>query len=85
VKIATSATTLKTCDQLVIDMSGGQPPYSVTIAATNSDVVTNVTLSPQNNRYTYVNRASPGGNMVGASIKCFLLDMLAELNASCRS
>ena len=84
VKITTSATTLNTCDTLVIDISGGQPPYSLTIATTNSNVVTNVTLSPPSNQYTYVNRASPDGTMVGASVNNYLFPTIAELNLHSR-
>ncbi|KAF5313832.1 hypothetical protein D9619_013011 [Psilocybe cf. subviscida] len=59
--------TLQTCQPWGITVSGGTPPYTVTLAETNQPVITNVTMQVQGaNRFTYPNRGVPGGKLIAA-------------------
>ncbi len=40
-------------------------PYTISLAALKSPVVTNVSLGPGNDVLTYVNRADPGTQLLG--------------------
>lgn len=57
--------TLETCQPWGITVSGGVPPYTITLAQTNQPVVTNVTMDFGANRFTFPNRALPGGSLIG--------------------
>jgi hypothetical protein len=57
---------LSTCEALGLSMTGGTSPYLVSFVAANAPSVTNVTLPRGDDLYTYINRASPGGQLVGA-------------------
>jgi hypothetical protein len=60
-----SETTLNTCQEWGMTISGGLPPYSVQIIAEDSPVYTNVTAPDLSDRFTYANRADPGRHMIG--------------------
>lgn len=64
---ANVTSTLETCQPWGITVSGGTPPYKITLAQTGSFVVTNVTMPFGNNRFTFPNRALPGGSLIGES------------------
>jgi len=56
---------ISTCDPLGLTISGGTSPYIVSLVPSNAPAVTNVTLPLADDSYTYINRASPGGELVG--------------------
>ncbi|KAJ7143982.1 hypothetical protein C8R44DRAFT_564898, partial [Mycena epipterygia] len=51
--------TLNTCQPWGLTISGGTPPYNLTLAVLNAPDVTNVTLGANDSVYTYINRAEP--------------------------
>jgi len=57
---------LTTCEPLGISISGGTAPYTVSLLAADAPSVTTATLKGDDNIYTYINRASPGGQIVAA-------------------
>ncbi|KAG6833167.1 hypothetical protein H0H87_010554 [Tephrocybe sp. NHM501043] len=57
---------ISTCDPWGLIIEGGQSPYTVSLAAEGSPSVTNVTMSPGDNLYTYINRAGPNGALLAA-------------------
>lgn len=56
---------LATCHPWALAIQGGTPPYKVVLASLDSSAVTNVTLPAEDNLYTYINRANPGGALLG--------------------
>jgi hypothetical protein len=54
---------LETCQPWEITASGGTPPYTFVIAAPDAPVVSNVTSTLDANRFTYINRAYPDGQV----------------------
>lgn len=65
----TTGKDLSTCQPWGVSITGGIPPYVVTLPALNSPVVTNVTLEANEDHFTYINRADPGTQLLGA---CFI-------------
>ncbi|KAF7377308.1 hypothetical protein MSAN_00151300 [Mycena sanguinolenta] len=64
-KISANVTdVLNTCQPWGLTIEGGTPPYTITLAALNS-TVTNVTMGPNDTVFTYINRISPGGQVIG--------------------
>jgi shikimate 5-dehydrogenase len=59
--------TLQTCQPWGFTVKGGVPPYVITLAALNSPVVTNVTMPHGDDAFTYIDRADPNGQLIGAS------------------
>ncbi|KIM40477.1 hypothetical protein M413DRAFT_162272 [Hebeloma cylindrosporum] len=57
---------LSTCEALGLSITGGTSPYKISFVAANAPSVTNTTLPRGDDLYTYINRASPGGQLVGA-------------------
>ncbi|CAK5263604.1 unnamed protein product [Mycena citricolor] len=57
---------LATCAPWGLTIVGGQPPYNITIAALNSPVITNVTMGPNFDQFTYINRAEPASKLIAA-------------------
>ncbi|KAJ6589093.1 hypothetical protein B0H19DRAFT_1102891 [Mycena capillaripes] len=58
--------TLNTCEPWGIKIKGGVPPYNVTLAAVNSPVVTNVTMTGADDRFTFIDRADPNSQLIAA-------------------
>jgi len=58
--------TLTTCQPWGIIIKGGVPPYNVTLAAINSPVVTNVTMGPLDDQFTFIDRADPNTQLIAA-------------------
>lgn len=57
---------ITTCDKLGLRVwGGGKKPYTITLAAKNSTLVTNITLGPTDDVATYINRADPNGDLLG--------------------
>lgn len=55
-----------TCQPWGITIKGGTPkPYTLSLLALNSPVVTNVTMGPNDDVFTYINRADPGTSLIG--------------------
>jgi hypothetical protein len=46
-------------------ISGGVKPYTVTLAALDSPIVTNVTLGLVDDFFTFINRANPDTQLAG--------------------
>jgi hypothetical protein len=61
------STTLSTCQPWSMTISGGVKPYTVTLAALDSPIITNVTMGPVDDLFTYINRANPGTRLAGSS------------------
>jgi hypothetical protein len=57
--------TLSTCQPWGMTISGGVPPYSVTLATLDSPDITNVTLGPLDNAFTYIDRSNPNTRLIG--------------------
>jgi hypothetical protein len=64
---------LQTCQPWGFRIQGGVPPYTITLAAPNSPVVTNVTIPFGDDAFTFINRADPGGQLVGMSLFQYLI------------
>lgn len=58
--------TLTTCQPWGIRIKGGVPPYNLTLVAVNSPIVTNVTLGPVDDAFTYIDRADPNRQLLAA-------------------
>src|SRR5438552_18481716 len=58
-------TTLTTCQPWGLAISGGAKPYTVTLAALDSPIVTNATLGPADDFFTFIDRANPGSQLIG--------------------
>jgi hypothetical protein len=56
---------LQTCQPWGLTVKGGVPPYTISLASPNSPSVTNVTLPYGDDTFTYINRASPDGQLIG--------------------
>ncbi|CAA7263778.1 unnamed protein product [Cyclocybe aegerita] len=57
---------LTTCQPWGLAIKGGVPPYNITLVQPNSPIVTNVTIGFGDNHYTYINRATPNGQLIAA-------------------
>ncbi|KAK7450136.1 hypothetical protein VKT23_013018 [Stygiomarasmius scandens] len=57
---------LDTCQPWGLRIEGGTKPYTLTIAQTNADAVTNVTMPDDADVYTYINRGDPGFTLAAA-------------------
>lgn len=44
---------------------GGKKPYNLTLAAPNSTLITNVTMGPTDDVFTYIDRADPNSGLMG--------------------
>ncbi|ESK90820.1 hypothetical protein Moror_16526 [Moniliophthora roreri MCA 2997] len=63
---ANLTTSVETCAPWGLRIKGGVPPYNITFLQTNSPVVTNVTMGPNDDAYTYINRADINQILVAA-------------------
>lgn len=59
---------LTTCGYWGLRVTGGTPPYSISLAAVGSPVVTNVSLAEGLDVMTYIDRADPNGLMLGGCL-----------------
>ena len=57
--------TINTCDPWGLRIKGGNKPYNVTFMQINSPIVTNVTMGPNDDGYTYRMRGDPDKYMIG--------------------
>jgi len=57
---------LTTCQPWGLTVKGGVPPYVVTLAQPNSPIVTNVTIPNGLDTFTFIDRADPNGQLIGA-------------------
>ncbi|KAL5518320.1 hypothetical protein ACEPAH_2 [Sanghuangporus vaninii] len=55
---------LETCEPLEVQISGGQKPYTVSIAVLDSIVVTNMTLNGNDDVLTWPNQAGPNKQLL---------------------
>ncbi|KAI5896583.1 uncharacterized protein SCHCODRAFT_02615260 [Schizophyllum commune H4-8] len=55
---------IETCQPWGLRINGGTPPYNVSFMAINSLYVTNVTLGPVDDAFTYIDRADPGSQLI---------------------
>ncbi|KAJ7074517.1 hypothetical protein C8F01DRAFT_26981 [Mycena amicta] len=58
--------TLTTCQPWGLNIQGGTPPYNVTFAALNSPIITNVTMGPFDDVFTFIDRADPNTQLIAA-------------------
>ena len=61
--------TLTTCQPWGLTISGGVQPYTVTLAELDSPIITNVTLGPLDDAFTFIDRADPNTRLIGKSRK----------------
>ena len=68
------------CAPWGITISGGAPPYNITLAALGQPVVTNSTIPKTvvQNHLTYINRAIPGAQLVGEHPSTYLPTLRAN-------
>jgi hypothetical protein len=57
---------LSTCKPWGLRVSGGTPPYNITLAAVGSPVVTNISLPSGDDVFTWIDRASPNTQILAA-------------------
>lgn len=57
--------TLTTCEPWGLTITNGARPYNVIFSALNSPVITNVTMGPEDDVFTYIDRADPNGELLG--------------------
>jgi hypothetical protein len=58
-------TNLATCQPWGLTVSGGQKPYTLVIIETHAATITEVTLGPEDDTLTYINRADPNWQIIG--------------------
>ena len=58
--------TLKTCQPWGLTIKGGVQPYTVSLAALDSPIITNTTLGVLDDVFTYIDRADPNTQLIGA-------------------
>ncbi|KAK1218439.1 hypothetical protein PQX77_018903 [Marasmius sp. AFHP31] len=61
-----TATTINTCDPWGLRIKGGNKPYNITFLQINSPIVTNATMGPNDDGYTYRMRGDPDKLMIAA-------------------
>ncbi|KAI0366450.1 hypothetical protein BV20DRAFT_952135 [Pilatotrama ljubarskyi] len=59
-------TELKTCQPWGLTVTGGVKPYYVTFGQTASGVITNVTMGPEDDVFTFIDRADPNQRLMAA-------------------
>ena len=57
--------TVATCESWGLTIKGGEKPYTVSLSALDSHTITNVTMGPDDDVFTYINRAAPAGQLMG--------------------
>ncbi|KAJ3514254.1 hypothetical protein NLJ89_g2478 [Agrocybe chaxingu] len=57
---------LTTCQPWGLSITGGVPPYTVSIVQPNSFTVTNVSMPTGTDRFTYINRGAPDTQLLAA-------------------
>ncbi|KAI0808122.1 hypothetical protein C8Q74DRAFT_1363546 [Fomes fomentarius] len=65
---ANVTTTINTCDSWGLTITGGVKPYNVTLAAVASPVMTNVSMGPEDDFFTFIDRADPGTQLLAAVV-----------------
>jgi hypothetical protein len=55
---------INTCDVVKLSISGGQKPYMVSIAETNSEAPFNITMGAKDDIYSWVNNLTPGNQVI---------------------
>ncbi|KAI0942404.1 hypothetical protein AcW1_003046 [Taiwanofungus camphoratus] len=60
--------TLTTCEPWGLTITNGTRPYNVIFSALNSPVITNVTMGPEDDVFTYIDRADPNGELLAAVV-----------------
>jgi len=63
---ANVTTTLTTCQPWGLTVAGGTPPYQVTLVELASPIVTNASLGPGDDVFTYIDRADPNTQLIAA-------------------
>ncbi|KAJ6617920.1 hypothetical protein B0H10DRAFT_2218082 [Mycena sp. CBHHK59/15] len=58
--------TINTCQPWGLTIKGGAPPYNLTLAALNSPIITNVTMGPNDDAFTFIDRADPNTQLIAA-------------------
>ena len=69
--------TINTCDPWGLTITGGVKPYSISLAALHSQVVTNVTMGANDDVLVYVDRADPGSQIIGKyTVKIYTMTII---------
>jgi len=55
---------INTCDVVRLSISGGQKPYMVSIAETNSEAPFNISMGAKDDIYSWVNNLTPGNQVI---------------------
>ncbi|KAH6902616.1 hypothetical protein BKA70DRAFT_1518243 [Coprinopsis sp. MPI-PUGE-AT-0042] len=68
--------TLNTCEPWGLTIKGGIQPYNISLPAVDSPFTTNLTVLPGFDHFTYINRASPGTQLIAgkSDVSCPGLD-----------
>ncbi|KAI0776875.1 hypothetical protein BD413DRAFT_231340 [Trametes elegans] len=61
-------TTIETCEPWGLTITGGTKPYSVTLAQIASGVITNVTMGPEDDVFTFIDRADPDRQLMAGVV-----------------
>jgi len=64
--VANVSDALTTCQPWGLTIAGGVPPYSLTLASLNSSIGTNVTMGPNDDAFTFIDRVAPGTQLIAA-------------------
>ena len=57
---------LSTCQPWGFTITGGVPPYIITLVAVNSTTNSNTTITFGDDSFTYINRSAPNTQLLGA-------------------
>lgn len=57
---------LSTCEPWGLTVTGGIPPYNITLISVGSTIVTNVTIPRSFDVFTYINKANPNGQIMAS-------------------
>ncbi|KAL5521126.1 hypothetical protein ACEPAG_9048 [Sanghuangporus baumii] len=60
-KVSVDSSQVATCDDLIVSISGGTKPYTVTVVG---DTVLNYTLGANDDSFDYVNQSAPGESFI---------------------
>ncbi|RPD58310.1 hypothetical protein L227DRAFT_193574 [Lentinus tigrinus ALCF2SS1-6] len=61
-------TTIHTCEHWGLRVTGGVKPYQMSLVALSGQAVTNVTMGPDDEVFTFIDRANPGERLLAAVV-----------------
>ncbi|KAJ3523914.1 hypothetical protein NM688_g8648 [Phlebia brevispora] len=60
--------TLTTCEPWGLTITGGTKPYQIVLSALNSPTITNSSMGPNDDVFTYIDRADPNGQLMASVV-----------------